>query len=153
MSFEQGPYVTVAAICNEVLQEKDNVLSLIRVVDRVGYTYAAGGGSDAWPPFTSPLTLVLIMKAGDAAGRRFALKLRPVSPDGTVIGESELPFEFADTPNYSATFVVKLAVTFIQPGVHWIDVLLDDGLLTRIPLQVDYQPLSPGASGQDPAPG
>jgi hypothetical protein len=30
MVFEQGPYLTVAAICDKALQEKDGVISLIR---------------------------------------------------------------------------------------------------------------------------
>jgi hypothetical protein len=148
MPFEGGPYVTAAALCDRTLQESDGVLSLIRIVDKV--TVAGVGPEEQMAQASVNLTLVLILKAGDAAGRPFTVKLRPENPEGRAIAETQVPVRFADEPNASASLLVQLGLLINQPGLYWINVLLDDELLTRVPLLVQY---AVTADLQAPAPG
>ena len=48
---DTGPHVQLAAICEKVLEDKDNVLSLIRVVDQVTQPAMGDEVPEAMPPF------------------------------------------------------------------------------------------------------
>ena len=67
MNQRTGPFLTMAALCRDVIEDKDGILSLIRIVNRVT---ARGHGPDAkeeMPPVRVPLFLVWTLKTGDAA--------------------------------------------------------------------------------------
>jgi uncharacterized protein DUF6941 len=150
MPFENGPLVTAAALCEQVLQEPDGVISLIRVVDKVTSTDVDTERPGVMPSFPVTLTLALLLKAGDAQGRSFTLRLQPIDPGGKVIASSELPLRFAASPAAGATFLVRLALVVNQPGQHWIRVTLDDEPFTRVPLLIEHQP--PAIMSPEPAP-
>ena len=69
MSEEQstgsGPHLAAALLCEKVLQEKDGVLSFIRVVDRFGVQEPQPGKA----PEPIQATLVVTFKAGDTFGK------------------------------------------------------------------------------------
>lgn len=140
MSFENGPLVTTAALCERVLQEPDGVISLIRVVDKITVSDVDAERPDVMPPIPVMLTLVLLLKAGAAQGRSFTLQLEPVDPAGRAIARSELPLQFPASEAAGATFLVKMALIVSHPGQHWINVMLDGELFTRVPLLVEHQP-------------
>jgi hypothetical protein len=136
--------VTAAALCDQALQDNDGVVSLIRVIDKV--TVAGVAGPEPMPASHVNLTLVLMLKAGEAAGRAFTVKLRPENPAGHSFAETEVPVRFAAEPNAGANLLVKLGLLVTSPGLYWINVLLDDEQLTRTPLLVDYV-VTPGPPG------
>jgi hypothetical protein len=83
---DELPFVKIAAVCDRVLQEKDETLSLIRVIDRFILKVEAVSEGQS-PPETMPsyplgMNLVLSTIAGEARGRREIL-LRVLKPDGT----------------------------------------------------------------------
>lgn len=43
---ETGPYLKAAAFCGDVIEDKDGVLSLIRVIDRLIVTAEAVGSNN-----------------------------------------------------------------------------------------------------------
>lgn len=63
-----GPYVQVAAFCEQVLQERDGVYSLIRIIDTVTQHSMGPDAPEQMPPITSNLKLVLMLKPGRAPG-------------------------------------------------------------------------------------
>jgi|ERR1022692_936185 hypothetical protein len=150
MPFEHGPFVTVAALCDQVLQEKDGVISLIRIVDKVTSTDVDTATPDQMPPMLVSLTMVVQLRSGAEGGGRHTLTLRPVDPTGAMVAQTELPVEFAEAPSAAVTMLVKVGLMLKLTGLHWIDVLLDGELLTRSPLEVLYQPLTPGLPGPTP---
>ena len=50
-----GPYLNAAFLCEKILEEKSGVLSAIRIIDRVTYTYKASpeNPSSGEPPCSS----------------------------------------------------------------------------------------------------
>ena len=50
MSFEGGPYLITAAFCEQVIEDKSGVLSLIRIVDRMYITAQGPNAPDEMPP-------------------------------------------------------------------------------------------------------
>jgi hypothetical protein len=133
------PFVQIACACEKVLHERDNVASLIRVVDT--YTLDA---PKALPPGIKAviaLTLFVSLKAGDVVGEH-EIGLSLTKPDGTVsaVGSRSLRFGGGETG-------VNLQVGFEMEspalGLYWFDVLWGEEVLTRIPLR-----LKPKISGE-----
>jgi hypothetical protein len=146
MSAETGPYLKAALICETVIDGKDGVLSLIRVVDRLILAAAGPGAPADMPPNEYPLTLVLMLVSGRARGTgELTLLVEP--PDGqpkqfwtnTVFFEGE---------ERGANVVVQFNYKFEKQGLYWFHVRLDDEQLTRVPYRVIYQRAVPGTLPQ-----
>ena len=139
-----GPYVCYAAFCEKVLQEKDGVVSLVRIVDRITLTPPPGVAFEqaSLPPFA--LTLAIGLKSGDARGTH-QITVRGRSPVGG--GEMNM--------NLSALFegddrgVALFATVNLQlkdDGLYWFDVLFEGQRLTSVPLRVLVQQTQLGTS-------
>jgi hypothetical protein len=143
MAFEDGPYIQVAAFCERALEEKDGVLSLIRVVDRVTHTIAGPGASAEMQPFPYQMTLVLSLKTGHARGG-YNLRIVREVPSG-IREEAQAPsfrIHFEGEGDRGHNLIVRMALTFEQEGLYWFDVFLEDQLLTRMPFRVVYARIS-----------
>lgn len=46
MTFEEGPYIQMAAFCQQVIEDKTGVLSLIHVIDTLTHTAAGPDAPD-----------------------------------------------------------------------------------------------------------
>jgi len=129
-----GPYVQVAAVCERVLNEKDGVLSLIRLVDRFTVPVPAPASGGEAPAVTINAFLVIALKAGFYEGKG-TLRVVPTSPSGKKQPElsSGILLEGQDR---GVNVVLQLQFVTREEGLHWFDVLFENQLLTRIPLRV-----------------
>jgi len=136
MTFMSGPHVQAASFVDRVLHERDGVLSLVRMVDRVA-VHAPPDAPDEIPEgATTKMTMVIMLKSGEALGRH-RVTIRPEQPsglEGTPHGV-EVYFEGGDR---GANLIVELDVALVE-GLHWFRVELGDRELTRVPLRVGYQ--------------
>ena len=123
----------MAVLCEKVLQEKDGVLSLVRIVDR----FSVRGTQQEMPPSAFQITLVVTFKSGSASGKHY-IKIRLQKPSGGFMLEQEFPvlFEGADR---GVGIVSQMGLILEEEGLYWIDVLFEDYVVTRIPLRVLYQ--------------
>jgi hypothetical protein len=85
-----GPYLNAALICEKVLQEKDETLSVIRMIDRFNVTVSALGSPENLPPIPLSLTVLIALKSGKARGRS-TVKLRIENPSGLKLPDQLLP--------------------------------------------------------------
>ena len=136
-----GPYLNAAFLCEKVLEEKNGVLSAIRIVDRVTYTYAASpeNPSSGVPPIQAELSFLLILKSGQNPGAT-NIKIILKKPDN-----SELPplneTMHLDTPdNKGGNLVINTRLNIDQKGVWWFEVFINDVSRTKIPLEVIFLP-------------
>ncbi len=132
-----GPYLNAAVICEKVLQEKDETLSVIRMIDRFNVTVSALGSPENLPPIPLNLTVLISLKSGKARGRS-TVKLRIESPSGLKLPDQLLPVLF-EGEDRGVNLVMNLNLVIDQEGVYWFDVLLEEQLLTRMPLRTVYQ--------------
>ena len=137
-----GPYLKAALICDEVIEGKDGVLSLIRVVDRLTVTAAGPAVPGAMPTVPHRLKLVIMVVSGEARGTH-AITVTIETPDGIVHPgwESTILLEGEDR---GANVVVELDYEFKLEGVHWFGLSLDGEQITRVPFRVLYQRVGPG---------
>jgi hypothetical protein len=139
-SKSSGPYLTAACLCERVLEEKDGVLSAIRIVDRIMLQGVAPPGVEMPPMPPVPIMLVALvtLKNGSARGSR-RLSLQPIAPSGFKLPGPSVPLllEGDDDRGVNVRLVIQFQAQ--EEGLYWFDVLLDDELLTRMPLRVVYQ--------------
>lgn len=149
--FERGPYLVTAAFCERAIQERDGVLSLIRMIDKITSTVAGPGPvvPDRMPPIPVNLTLAVVLKPGEARGR-FMVKVRPEAPSGQRLAEVELPVSFTGAPDTGANLLFGVNMIATEEGVYWFDTLMDDQLLTRTPLRIEYSPRRTGVQALPP---
>jgi hypothetical protein len=129
--------LSVAVLCEKVLQEKDAVLSLIRIVDRFTVTISGPTPPEEMPTVPISLTLVLSFKAGFARGT-FVVSVRGEKPSGELTPETKIPVLFeGDERGPNVMIAVNLQAN--EEGLYWFDVFLEGARVTRVPLRLIYQ--------------
>lgn len=138
MTFETGPHLQMAVLCEKVLQEHDGVLSLIRVVDRFIIQARGAEVPDQLPPGILGLTAVIALKSGEARGRA-TVKLLHQLPSGLVNPIASFPV-LLEGDDRGINIVIGLQMRVEQEGLHWFHVLFEDQLMTKMPLRIFYVP-------------
>ncbi|MBI2861525.1 MAG: hypothetical protein HYX89_01770 [Chloroflexi bacterium] len=140
--FERGPYIQAASFCDQVIEGKDGVLSLIRLVNRLGVQVAGPEAPEAMPPTKFTLKLVLVLNAGDAKGRH-DLTIVPQLPSG----ETKAPMVQSVhlEPGKSSNLIVIVEFTYELEGQYWFNVLFDGLPFTKIAMEVRYTRLVTGS--------
>lgn len=139
ISFERGPYLSAAFVCEKVLEERGGVKSAIRIIDRVTRTVIDPSPPEAMEPFDYDATLLLKLKSGWARGS-FPLEVRLVKPSGENPPPLQQTVYFEGEEDRGIDIVVNMRIKFDVTGIYWFQVYLRDVCLTRIPLRVIYMP-------------
>lgn len=124
----------VATFCEKVLREGDGVSSIIRMIDR----FNVQGPSEEMQPIVLQFMVYIGFKSGFLRGKQ-KISLRPKSPKGMDMPAMDIPvlFEGDDDRGPAIAFQVNWPVE--EEGLFWWDLYLNDELITRMPLRVDYQ--------------
>jgi len=144
MAFEEGPYVQAACFCDMALRDNTGVLSLIRITDTLTHTERGPLPSEEMPPVPYKLTLVLMLKSGNARGR-YDLKIIPELPSG----ETQDPFTVSvhfEGEERGHEVVANMPFIFTYEGLYWFNVYLGEEKLTAIPYRVKYSRMVIGHS-------
>lgn len=134
-----GPYLACATVCEKILQERDGVLSLVRVVDRFTIT----GPSPSMPEITMAITMLVKLVSGGARGKH-AVTLRIEDPAGQQAQPEVRVNVLFEGEDRSVQVNVQLALRASLEGLYWIDVLLGTQRITRVPVRILYQQVAPG---------
>jgi hypothetical protein len=144
--FEQGPYLQAAMICERVLQEKDGVISIIRVIDRVTRTVVGPDAPEEMEPFNYELTLLVTLKSGPSQGT-YQVRIDIENPSGIRQQGPSLPI-FLEGQDRGQNLILNMNARFTEPGLYWFDVYFDERLMTRVPFRVVYaRTMLPGPPG------
>jgi hypothetical protein len=135
-----------------VLEDKDGVLTLIRIVDTLTRTAMGPDVPDEMAPFTLEGYRLVVSLKSDRARGRYSVKIRPEDPSGTQLAAVELPVHL-EGGERGVNLIVDLSFPVELEGLYWFDILFVSGrgverLLTRIPLRVRYQPQRVGSAAQ-----
>lgn len=126
------PYINAALLCQQVLQEKDESLTLVRIADRLQYRI------EGLPPELKPsvgISGIISLKSGPVIGEH-TIKIISEKPDGNrkeVYSSPPVKFLGKDQ---GQNIIMNMNLGIDQDGLYWFDVLFDDELLTRMPLMV-----------------
>lgn len=136
-----GPFLQAAAICEKVITEKDNVVSLIRMVDRL--TFMIQGPAGIKPRGVLGITVLIGFKAGDFEGKR-KLEVSLWSPEGKQIAETGTKVHLQGRtkgPESGQTVQLEFPVPVENVGVNWLSVSLGGKEMTKIPFRIRHQRL------------
>jgi len=136
MIFEQGPYIQMAGLCEQVIEDKTGVLSLIRIIDTIIRTAEGPEAPTEMPQVTHPLKMVIMLKSGRARGRH-ELKIIPELPSGELKSPLTRSIHMEGEERGINT-IINMLFTFTMEGLYWFNVYLDNSLLTRIPIRIKY---------------
>jgi len=141
---DTGPYLKAAVICSDVIEGKDGVLSLIRIIDRLTISAAGPQPPPEMPPAKCPLKIVLMFVSGRARGsHEAAVKIE--QPD-TTPRDCWTGTVFLEGEDRGANVVIGLEAEFPQEGLYWFDVYVDGTRITRMPFRVIYQRVGAGSA-------
>jgi len=138
-----GPFLKAAAFCDSVIEGKDGVLSLIRIVDRLIITAAGREAPGDIPPTDHALTLVLMLVSGTARGSH-EVAITIERPGGTTdhVWSTDVLLEGEDR---GANIVAQIPIRFEAQGLYWFHVRLDGEHLTSLPFRLLYRRVVPGS--------
>lgn len=148
MGFETGPFLTLAVFCEQVIEDKSGVLSLIRIVDRMYVSTFGPMSPEEMPPADLNWFMVLSFKSGEARGSH-PIKIEPELPSGLRLSPIILSAHF-EGGNRGHNIISRLNMKLTMPGIYWFRIYVDDELVTQIPVEVIYSrmvtPQPPGPS-------
>ena len=139
MPFEQGPYLEAALICERLLEEKDGVKSVIRIVDRLLIGATGSEVPEKMPPINTKLTLYIRLKSGMARGP-FPLRINLLKPSGESLPPMKQIIHLEGEEDRAQDIVINLNLTIEIPGIYWFEIYFDENLLTKVPFRVLYTP-------------
>lgn len=150
--FETGPFLTAAVLCERVLDEKDGVKSLIRMVDRVTMNLVGPTPPDQIVPVLVNLVLFVSFKSGRARGA-MPLTIRIDKPSSDVPPPLMTELHFEGDDDRGQNVIVPLQFNLDVAGLWWFRIELDGIRLTSVPLRVIYlrqQQVGPANGGGHP---
>jgi hypothetical protein len=127
-------YLHVATFCEKVLREADGVPSIIRMIDR----FNVQGISEEMQPVGLTFTVYISFKSGFLRGKQ-KISLRPKSPKGEDLPSMDIPVLFEGDDDRGPAMAFPINWTVEEEGLFWWDLFLNDELVTRMPLRVNYQ--------------
>lgn len=137
MSINTGPFIKVACFCDNVIEGKDNVFSLIRIVDIINHHAQGADVPDEMPPFPYKLKMVIMIAPGMARGRH-NLKIVPENPMGLRDSENAHKLTVHLEEGRAMNLIADYAFVFDHEGAYMFHVLLEDIHLTSIPLTIRF---------------
>ncbi len=139
MPFVNGPFLSVACLCEKVLEEKDGVKSAIRIVDRVTRTIAGPTPPEEMLPWQYRLKLLIKLKSGSARGVH-NLGIQMIKPSKERLPKAANSVFFEGDEDRGVDAVIDVDMTLDQTGVYWFEITLNENILTKIPMRVIYMP-------------
>lgn len=138
-----GPFFGMAAFCEYVLDEKDNVLSAIRIIDRVTLVLEEEMQEGA---ATTPYFVSCMIRFGSfrlSTEHTLTVKLKNPAGEEKSLTETPLIFQAERT---GVNFVIKMGLGFKWEGIYWLMVYLDNAFVTQVPLRVEFRVEANGSS-------
>jgi hypothetical protein len=136
-----GPFLQMAVFCEKVLQEKDGVMSAIRIVDK--FIIDMPSEDTETPQTIIPkidINIMIALKSGDFKGKKH-LKIKPISPSGQELPGFTGPI-LLEGGDHGAFVVVRYLFAGDQEGIYWFEVELDGEILTKMPMHIIYQKMA-----------
>ena len=125
------PYLKFGLLCERVLEEKDGVLTFVRVVDRFTLTAKGRGLPAKLPPM--PLNVTAAMGWWGGLGKHVA-QINIVTPTGT--WQSPEFNIFLDSLERGQNVVASIALQVSQEGLDWAEFLLNGRVKSRMPFRI-----------------
>jgi hypothetical protein len=135
------PRIFVAVLCDRVMEEKDGVLSIVRIVDVFSADLASAPEGHAMR-FTLHGLLVLRDVFGD---HMLTMKCRnPAGKESSAQDlEIKVPRDASSDGSSRVNILIQLPIVTRALGRYWLDVYFDGRLLVVLPFKLVQTPTPP----------
>jgi hypothetical protein len=134
------PDLQCTLICEQVRREVNGNFFLIGVMDVL-----------VLPQFPIAIPGLCLFSRWTAGVGQFTSTMRLLAPDQvTIVQQGEVKFGMKDPSRNATTVLLLQQIQFKEPGVHYVEVMVDDVMKLRFPLQVALMPQS--QKSQQPPP-
>jgi len=130
-----APSLRISVLCERVLEEKDEALSLIRLIDRLVITAEGTDVPKDLPPGQFGLTALMSWINGLG---NYEARIHIDFPGGNSFDSPTIPF-YLDSLDKVQNLIVRLVIPVKRQGVYWFNFMLGDEIKSRVPLRVIYQ--------------
>jgi hypothetical protein len=133
------PYVTAALLCERVLHEKDESVTLVRIVDRIQYRVETKG--EGIPKDIKPIVSIqglVSLKSGPVTGDH-VITIWVEKPNGERKQAFAFPVKFLGG-DQGQNLLLNIGLGIDQDGLYWFDVFFDAEVLTRTPVMITPLP-------------
>jgi hypothetical protein len=138
-----GPFLAAAVFCESILEDAGGKMSAIGIVDGTNFFLQPETPADV-PSEAQPIifmgNIVIILRSGDSPGKH-KLRLIMEQPDGKRKKAMEKEIELSDRPNGGINIKTGITLQIQLAGLYWIDVILDNKRITRMPFNITIQRL------------
>jgi hypothetical protein len=123
--------------CEQVIEEKDDRLSLFRLTTEIEVKIAGADVPTAMPTMNLPINGLIVVNAGPGS---YKVRMSVFSPSGRhTEGGPESHVDLThDT--FTVNVFVKAMLQVSEAGTYWFRVWIDDRKVTRTPLAIRYVP-------------
>lgn len=147
---ESGPHLNMAVFCEQVIEDKSGVLSLIRIVDRMHIQVQGPNAPEQMPPADINWWLVLMFKSGRTRGSQ-SIKIEPETPSGLRKQPVIMSGHFEGGIR-GVNIVTRMAMRAESPGLYWFRIYVEDQFVTQIPMEIIYsRTITPAPPAPPPA--
>lgn len=138
------PYIQAACICENVLFDKDDVASLIRILD--SFVVEIPDNVPAGMPYGFPITMFVRLTFDEL--KEGTLSIQPNRPDGTLGTRQNIPIPESNV-HKNVQFKTGFHILSPQAGNYRFDLFWNEEFLTAVFATVTIkQTQEPGASRQ-----
>ena len=136
------PDLQASLLCEEVRQEINTNFLLIGIL-----------GVIRVPQLPIMAAKICVFNRWTAGVGAFEESVRLIGPDQTtLIRQSRVKFALQDPAHHATNVTVFGQLEFAVPGVHYVEVMVDEVMKLRFPLPVIVVPPPPGTQPQPPPP-
>lgn len=137
------PDLQCSLLCEDIRQEANGNFILLGVMNAI-----------VVPQLPVTAARIILFNRWTAGVGRFKETVRFVGPDqNTVLGKREVNFELPHPSAHSINVPVMTNITFNAAGTYFMEILVDDVMKIRYPVNVILMPPQQQQAGGTPAPG
>jgi len=137
----EGPYLTVALFCERVIEDKENVLTVMRIMDSI-VMHLPAGTPDDFPSDENRIPVLfdglVTLKTGKAPGEHI-VRIDMISPSGKRSDGEKRTVTLPPDEHGGANLIHHHVVKVKQGGLFYFEVFVDERLLTRLPFRIDVK--------------
>jgi len=140
-----GPFVSAALFCQAVIHEKDEHLSVMRILDTI--TIHATEANPVPLPIVVQSDAFISFKSGGFVGEK-PLTIEFVNEQNIARKPAQtFPALKFNGGEHGANVIIKLNVEIHDEGLYYLNVILGEDLMTRVPLKVVIKRLKESHTG------
>ncbi len=138
---KQNLYVAAALFCENIIEDKEGVNTIVRIVDKVFVKSSRPFEEFVHSESTPLLQIMAFVSIKTATKQKLRLRVSIQTPSGKVGFETRKELE--SRPDWGgATLKMQIAIKVREEGAHWLSLYNNKELLTQMPLTVVYQQVS-----------